>query len=592
MHGADVERPPLRRLLLDCHAYRPYLLIAAISVAVLGVSQLAVTWLVKRWIEGPLASGSREDLLWLLAEGVLLIVVGAAAVFVARVAIAGANQRLVEDLRNQALARWLTVHPATASRIPTGDLLARLLNDAGALATVLGTVIRRLCREAVVVVGAIVLLFVIDWRLATAVSVVAPVATWWLARLGRAIRSRGARAQEALGDLGALANEQVHGISTIKLFGGEAHEVSRFATRSAVVRREWIRAESLQGGLAAGMFIVTGAALAALLWFGTFRIRAGGLPDGALVAFLLYAGQVVEPVRRLSDAHALLQGLLASAARVYELIDWPGVEVTTGVGPAPTRVEGAVTYDRVGFTYEGRPPVLRDVSLHVEPGGRAAIVGGTGAGKTTLARLLVRLLDCSSGRVCLDRRPVETWPLHALRRHVCLVEQEPFLFSGTIADNVRYGSWHADDGQVEQALRLVGLWPLVSALPLRIGTPLSETGRQLSGGERQRLALARAIVRDPVVVILDEATSAIDSDTESGLFDALEPWLAGRTVLCIAHRLSTVRRFSRAIVLQDGAVVCDGPPRVLWDTCSTFIQLFGEQEQAARASGALPGIQG
>jgi ABC-type multidrug transport system fused ATPase/permease subunit len=596
----------LRRLVSECRGFRLQLTVAAIAVATLGASQLALTWLVKRWIEGPLATGDRELLFELVIEGLAIMAAGTVSVFVARVAIASANQRLIEDLRNRALARWLSVRPAGAAAFPTGDLLSRLLTDAGALAILFGTVVRRLCREAVVATGSLVMLFVLDWRLAATVCLAAPLGAWLLSSIGRAIRRRGVRAQEAVGHMGALASEQLHGVTTIKLFGGEAHEGERFARRSASVRHESIRAEALQGALAAAMFVVSGVALVALVWFGTFRLRDGGLPDAALIAFLLYAGQVVEPVRRLSDAHALLQGLLASAARVYEVIDFPDVEVATApaagraadpaandpgreltAAPEPSRTfttgnAGEVSFSHVRFAYDGRAPVLDDVTFDVGAGQHVALVGSTGSGKTTLARMLVAFLMPDAGEVSVAGRRVRDWHVGELRAAVCLVEQEPFLFSGSIADNVRYGSWDAGAPAIDQALRVAGLGPLVDGLPRGGATALSEMGRQLSGGERQRLALARAIVRDPAVLVLDEATGAIDSDTEAALFDALAPWLAGRTVICIAHRLSSVVRFPRAIVLHNGAVAGDGPPHELWDRCPPFAQLFADQASVRR----------
>ena len=587
----------LRRLLGECRRFRLPLILAIVAVGILGASQLALTWLVKQWIEGPLATGDRAMLLRLVLEGLVVMAAGTVSVFVARVSIASVNQRLVEDLRNRAMCRWLAVTPTDASAWPTGDLLSRLLTDAGALATTFGTAVRRLCREAIVAVGALVMLFVLDWRLASSVCLAAPIGAWLLGRIGRAIRGRGARAQAALGALGALASEQFHGLSTIKLFGGAGHEAGRFATRSAAVRDESVRAEALQGALAAAMFVVSGLALVSLVWFGTFRLRAGGIPDAALVAFLLYAGQVVEPVRRLSDAHALLQGLLASAARVYEVIDMPNVEHGASQAGAGAAVAidvdastalrgvtgeplGAIELREVRFGYEGRRLVLDGMSMRIDAREQVALVGSTGSGKTTLAKLLVGFVHAEAGDVRISGRPVPEWDVDALRAHVCVVEQEPFLFSGTIADNVRYGTWGAASDEIDRALRTAGLGALVDALPRGSATALSEMGRQLSGGERQRIALARAIVRAPAVLVLDEATSAIDSDTEAALFESLRDWLARRTVVCIAHRLSTVAKFPRAIVLHAGGVAGDGAPRTLLSSSTTFAQLFADQSTA------------
>jgi ATP-binding cassette subfamily B protein len=272
----------------------------------------------------------------------------------------------------------------------------------------------------------------------------------------------------------------------------------------------------------------------------------------------------------------MLQRSLASAARVFEVVDLAEDE-PEGAVPLPTRVVGEMRLERVRFRHREDAALLEGVDLHVGAGETVALVAASGGGKSTLAALLTRHLSPLSGRILVDGVDVAEARLSDLRRAVCVVEQEPFLFSGPLLENVRYGSLDASREDVESAVRLVGLAPLAASLPHGMDTPMQEAGRELSGGEKQRIALARALVRNPAVLVLDEATSALDGEAEELIFERLESWLARRTVLVMAHRLSTVARFPRVVVLERGRVVGDGPAEALLGSCPPFAQLFAAQ---------------
>jgi len=299
------------------------------------------------------------------------------------------------------------------------------------------------------------------------------------------------------------------------------------------------------------------------------------MSQAALLAFLLYAGQTVEPLRRLSEIHGFLQSALAAASRVYGVIDLDAVERADG-DDLP-RANGALTLDGVSFGYHADRAVVRDVHLRIGAREQVAIVGATGSGKSTLAALVVRFYDPQCGRILLDGADIATLRLDCLRRHICIVEQEPFIFSGPLRENIRYGSWQASADEVARAAHMAGLDPVIARLPHGLDEAITEAGKQLSGGEKQRIALARAIVRNPAVLILDEATSALDGETEADVFDRLDGWLRARTVIAIGHRFSTIRRFPRAVVLLDGRIGADGPVDVLLARNAVFVNLFGDQ---------------
>ena len=357
--------------------------------------------------------------------------------------------------------------------------------------------------------------------------------------------------------------------------------------------------------LVALVFLAAAAGFILAIWYGSLQVIAGRITAGGLLAFCLYAGQTVEPLRRLAELQGILQRSLAAAERLFELVDLP----VPGNGPAnapdavapperwesggarPARhpVAAALTLDLVHFRHRESHALLEGLDLRIEPGERVALVAASGAGKSTVARLLVRFLDPSSGRILLDGSDIRTMRLRVLRRRVCVVEQDPFLFSGPLIDNIRYGSQDATLAVVEEAARLTGLETLALSRPEGLAAPLAEAGRDASGGQRQRVALARAVVRDPDLLILDEATSALDGESEAGILANLESWFSSRTVIIMAHRLSSIRRAPRIVVLQEGRVAGDGGFQELARSCAAFQALFAEQLAADAAGEGVAG---
>lgn len=561
------------RLVGECMAFPARLTIATVSLVILSGAQLYLTWLVKVWAEGPLSGHGSPSALILTGMAVTAVIL--TAVFASRYLLNGINQRIVEGLRNRALTRVLALRLPAAQRLHSGELVSRLMNDASLLSGFVCDVFKRLVGEGLVVVGALAMAFYLQWRLALLAGAIVPLVVLLLNRMGGAIRRRGVRAQAEIGELSAILHEQLRGLTTIKAFEGAAVEQARFAAQNRRYRRFVMRAEWSSSLLVTVVWIITGIGLWGILWYGTTQVTAGHLTAGGLAAFCLYLVQTLEPLRRLSDVHGLLQRALAAATRVYEVIDADDLERSGALDLAAPR--GALQCESVQFRYRPGDPVLEGITLRVEPGEQIALVAASGGGKTTLARLLVRFHDPLAGRVLLDGADLRGLSLATVRRTICLVEQEPFLFSGRLVDNVRYGSWDAPSQRVEEAIALAGLDAVIRALPAGLDTPMAEAGRNLSVGEKQRIALARAILRDPPVLVLDEATSALDSDTERLIFAQLEAWLHQRTTLVIAHRFSTISRFARVIVLDRGRVVGDGSIDTLLTHCPVFTQLFSEQ---------------
>jgi ATP-binding cassette subfamily B protein len=447
--------------------------------------------------------------------------------------------------------------------------------------------------DGLLVIGALIMMCWLHLGLALASVVFLAMMGSLLVHLGRWIRHWGTMAQRRIGGLSSTLQEQLQGFSTIKGYQTESFETERFERSNQRYRDTGIRAEGWSGALAALVFLLAIVGFVAAVWYGTVQVGAGRISVGGMLAFCLYAGLLIEPSRRLAELQGFLQRSLPAAARVLELVDSSTEGEPVDVGyrsleaagrQQSSHVAGAVTssgcdieFDNVRFRYRPDQPLLEGVRLHIRPRETVAVVAESGGGKSTMAALLLRFRDPLGGRLLLGGRDLREYPLTELRRTVCVVEQKPFLFSGPLIDNIRYGTWDAPARAINDAIRLVGLEPLVKSRPRGLHAALQEGGSDLSGGQRQRVALARAVVRDPAVLVLDEATSALDSKAERMVFENLESWLARRTVIVMAHRMSTIRRISRIVVLKDGVVVHQGNLDALTRQCSAFNSLFEEQ---------------
>ncbi len=599
----------LAALARECLHHPLRLFLAFVSLVGLGVAQLALPWIVKRWVEGPLGHGAVGDIRSPLLAASAAVVLVAAFLFASRTLLASVNQQMLERLRNAAVARLFRSRPPAVRAYPIGDLMSRVFQDAGVLSGFVENVFKRLLGDGILALGALAMMFVLDPRLALTTCVLAPLVALLLGRLGAVIRRWGTVSQESMGRLGATLQEQLQGFTTIKGYRREAFEARRFASENAAYRHWAVMAEAWTALLIALVFLGAASGFIAAVWYGSVEVGRGSLSAGGLLAFCLYAGQTVEPLRRLAEVHGLLQRSLGAAERLFELREielepdetarerdrtlGPHGLAAVSIGPAQARSEppaGSATAatlvcEAVRFRYRADQPLLEGLDFRIQRGERVALVGASGAGKSTLASLLVRFQEPSSGRITLDGVCIGEESLEVLRRKVCVVEQEPFLFSGSLLDNLRYGAPDAPAELVEAAIRLTGLEPLRASRADTLLAQLAEAGRDVSGGQRQRVALARAVLRNPGLLVLDEATSALDSEAEAEILAALERWLAERTVILMAHRLATVRHVSRVGVLHQGRIVADGSVEALITGSVVFRALFAEQLAAAGLTG-------
>ena len=512
---------------------------AAAALGGLGAAQLGLTWCVKKWVEGPLLHGAGPESRSLLAGSTLLVAAIAVFLLLSRQALALLSLRLLQRLRRAAAAAVLAGRLADVRRLPQGDLLARVFGDAALLSTFAEQLVRRLAGDTLLAAGAVVLMAVVAPVLSLVALLAAPLVGFLLTGLGAAVRRRSARAQASSGLLATAFADQVRGLATIRALGAVPSETRRFAAEDARLSASVLRAETGISILMASVFAAAAAGFVAAVAGGSAAVVAGRVTPGALLAFCLYAGQAVEPLRRLAEVHGMLQRALAAADRLFEVVDLPAEDAGARRSTAPRH--GGLRVEGLRFRHAEGEPLLEGVDFDIPEGSRLAVSGASGSGKSTLARLLCRLETPSAGRILVGGVDLRDLSLEDARRVVLVLEQDPFVYSATLAENLALGiEGSVGRNALERAAFDAGLGPLAAALEGGFGGRVGDGGRILSGGERQRVAIARALLRDPRVVVLDEATSALDVASEEALFAAIAPWLAGRTLLAMAHRASTL----------------------------------------------------
>ena len=466
------------------------------------------------------------------------------------------GQRVVRDLRDQLFRHILNQSAAFFSRRTTGQLMSRITNDVNQVQQAVSETIGDLLREGLSVIGYAVLMFYFDWRLALVSVVSAPLVVYPLVRLGQRVRRSTRRSQEQLEHLSHLTAEAFTGHRIVKAFAAERHEASRFSAASERLYRTNLKVTSTLSVLAPIMEFLGGVAIVGLLWYGRHQIARGAMTPGDFLGFIFAAFMLYTPVKRLSRVNANLQQATAAAQRIFELLDTHS-EVREAPNAGPLKgVSRTIEFRHVGFAYEDAQakPILRDVSFTVSAGQVIAIVGLSGAGKTTLVNLLPRFYDVTHGAVLVDGVDIRDVTLKSLREQIGIVTQETVLFDDTIARNIAYGAPGATAAAIEEASRAAHAHEFIHTLPDKYETKIGERGQRLSGGQRQRLAIARALLKNSPILILDEATSSLDAESELLVQDALANLMRNRTAFVIAHRLSTVRRADAIITLERGRV--------------------------------------
>jgi ATP-binding cassette subfamily B multidrug efflux pump len=464
------------------------------------------------------------------------------------------GQYIMYDLRNQIFGHLQRLPIAFFDRNPIGRLVTRVTTDVDALNEMFTSGLVELLGDVLLLAGIVVVLFWLDWRLAIVAFAIVPLLALLTAWFRGGVRQAFRDVRVKIAAINAFLQEHLTGMPVVQLFGRERRAYEEFVEINDRHRVANVRSIFYYAVYYPGVELITAAGVGLLVWVGGGRALSGAVSLGALIAFLQYAQRFYQPLADLSERYNTLQAAMASAERIFRLLDTQ-VDIESPPGAyAPAEVRGSVELDRVVFSYKPGEPVLKGVSFRVEAGERLAIVGHTGAGKSTLANLLLRFYDVDSGAVRVDGVDVREWSLPVLRRSIGMVLQDVFLFAGTVAENIRLGDPAIDDARLLWAAGEVHALPFIERLPGGLAATVRERGGGLSVGQKQLIAFARALAFDPRILILDEATSSIDTETEQLIQRALERLLEGRTSLVIAHRLSTIQRADRILVLHKGEV--------------------------------------
>ena len=549
--------------------YRGRLIVAAGCLLVSTSLGLAFPFLTGKLLDAALAGRTPEaPTTWAAGiDGTALILVGCLATqaffsFFSSMGFHQSGQRALADLRMDTFGRLIGFPMGFFGDRRVGELASRLAADLSVIEETFTTTIPQFLRQTTLLLGGVILIAVTSWRLGGVMISTFPVLMLAAVLFGRRIRKRSRDAQDRLAAGGSVVHEALQGIATVKAFGNERLELERYSVQirgflDLVLKTAMYRA-SLVSFIIFGVF----GSIVLVFWYGARLMQSGAITYGDLTRFILYTTFVGGSVASFTEVYSQVQKTLGATERIREILAAPReVEATRPRGAAPReRLTGAVEFQDVGFHYPSRPEieVLKGLHLKVAPGEKIALVGPSGSGKSTIVSLLLRFYGPQRGRVLLDGRPAQDLDLERLRDQFALVPQEVLLFAGTIEENIRYGRPTATPEEIREAARRALCAGFIEKLPEGYQTLVGERGIQLSGGQRQRLAIARALLKDPSILVLDEATSALDAENEQLLQRALEELLQGRTAFIIAHRLSTIRKVDRIFVVEEGRVVESG----------------------------------
>ena len=565
-------------------------MVAVAAMLVYAAASAGVVALIKPLFDGVLLDQSHWSFpAWAWALVSLYVVKGLGAYF-SIYAMTDIGQRVVRDIRNRLFRHILDQSAGFFSRKSSGALLSRITNDVNQVQQVVSETMGDLLRESLTLLAYAAYLFWLDWQLALVAVTGAPLAAYPLAKFGKRIRSTTRRSQEELEQLTHVTAEAFTGHRIVKAFGAEAHEAGRFSRAAHQVYRTNLKVTSILSTLPPLMELLGGIAVVALVWYGSQQIARQELSVGAFTAFIVAAFMMYAPVKKLSRVTGSMQQATAAAERIFQVMDTHS-EVTERPDARVLQTPRfAIEFQNVAFTYDDRAtrPILRDVSFRVAPGDMVAIVGLSGAGKTTLVNLLPRFYDVTSGAIRIDGVDIRDVTLRSLRAKIGIVTQETVLFDETVASNIAYGSPGVSADAIEAAARAAHAHDFIAHLPSGYQTRIGERGQTLSGGQRQRLAIARAILKNAPILILDEATSSLDAESELLVQDALQTLMRNRTSFVIAHRLSTVRRADQIIVLEKGRIVETGKhDDLLALPGSVYSKLYSLQSFEGRRPGQV-----
>ena len=574
---------------------RPYMkqLAAAVACIVLAAgANLYMPWIIKDMIDKVLMERDMA-MLNLIAGGIIVVFFFRGVFYYGQsYLVSFVGQRVVIDIREALFEKFQRMPLAYFDRHQTGEIMSYVTNDVQALQNALVDKLIELVTESSVLVGSIVLMFYLDWKLTLITLITVPLVGQAMKIFGRKLKKSGTVIQERLADINSLLQESIAAVRVVKSFVRERYEIERFRGQNELNFQAEMKNVQLSSLLTPTVEFLAAITVTIILWIGGYEVVQGEITAGSLVAFLTYAVNLANPVKRIGRIYGTVQRAMAAADRVFDVIDMEEtIHDREGAVPLP-EIEGRVAVKDVSFSYKEGAPALSHVSLEASPGQLVAFVGPSGAGKSTIANLIPRFYEVNEGVIEIDGHDVRDVTLDSLREQIGIVPQETMLFSSSVRENIRYGRLDATDEEIEEAARAANAEEFILQLPEGYETKIGERGLNLSGGQRQRIAIARAILKNPRILILDEATSALDTESEKIVQAALDKLMVGRTSFAIAHRLSTIFNADCIYVIDGGCIVEQGTHAELLAAGGLYstlynIQFRGEGEGEKKGEGAL-----
>lgn len=546
------------RILSYIKPYMHRLLFAMVCTIMAAAGNLYIPWIIKDMIDEVLADKNGTMLNWIAASIIAIFIVRGLFWYGQNYLMSYVGQSVIIDIRAAVFKKLQRLSVSFYDKNKTGTIMSYVTNDVNALQSAMVENTIEMITEGFILIGSVVAIIYLDWRLTLFTVCTFPVVLWFMEFFGKKIRKTGGRIQECTADITSVLQESVASARVIKSFVREDYEVDRFDVENKANFRANMKNAQLMATLTPVVELVAAIGVTMVIWYGGNNVINGTITAGSLVAFLTYAVNISNPIKRLTRVIGNIQKALAAAQRVFMIIDMPEEIAESRDAKQLPEVSGKVEFQNVSFAYNDKGNVITDLSFSVKPGEVIAIVGPSGAGKSTIANLLPRFYDVNKGDIKIDGHSVREVTLDSLREQVGIVPQETMLFNGSVYNNILYGRLDATKEEIEAAAKAANAHDFIMQLTDGYETKLGDRGVNLSGGQRQRIAIARAILKNPRILILDEATSALDTESERVVQEALDRLMVGRTSFVIAHRLSTVKNADKILVLEKGNLVESG----------------------------------
>ena len=563
-----------RRLLEYLWPYWRVLLIAIVCMLFVAASNLILPWVIKDVVDRVLMDKDVYMLYWVIAAILIVFLIRGITTFGHRFLMGYIGQRVITDLRYSLYKHLQKLSISYYDKRRTGEIMSNLTNDIAALQSAIVENFVSLVQEGLIFIGSFISMVYLQWKLTILCLVIVPLVTGTIRFFGRKLHNSGRTVQEKLADVTSMLQETIQGVRIIRSFNRTDFEIQRFQSVNESNFNATVRTIRQQSQMTPFVEFFSAFAVTAIIWYGGMSVINGVMTSGELIAFLMYAINLANPVKRVAEAVGNIQKSLAAADRVFHILDTRPDTIEKENAKELVINDGCVKFKHVKFHYNEGHPILEDFDFTAQAGKTIAIVGPSGAGKTTVANILPRFYEVTGGAVYIDGVDIRDVTLSSLREQIGMVPQDTMLFNTTIKDNILYGRLDATDEEIWEAVRAANAEEFIKALPQGLQTMAGDRGVVLSGGQRQRISIARAILKNPKILILDEATSALDTESEKVVQDALDKLMIGRTAFVIAHRLSTIKHADHILVLNNGRIEEQGTHEELISRHGLYYELY------------------